>query len=71
MIKVAYSMEWQSHVISFRLPDELYPAFSEKMEALCKHGFSSGLGSIICNETKENLALVAGIITDYLDKIPD
>lgn len=66
MIKVAYSVEWQSHVISFRLPDEMYPAFSEKMEALCKNGVYSGLGSITCDADKENLALVAAIITDYL-----
>jgi len=69
MIKVSYSMEWQSHVISFRLPDARYPAFSEKMEALCKNGAFS-LGTVECEPTKENLALVAAVINDYIYEPP-
>lgn len=71
MIKVAYNMDWQAHWVAVILPDDLYPAFAEKMEALCKKGKNTGIGTVACEDTKENLALVAGIITDYLAGLPN
>jgi uncharacterized protein (UPF0218 family) len=52
-------MEWQSHVISFRVPDGMV---SESLNELVNNGSHDGVGTVLCAQTEENLCLLESII---------
>lgn len=63
MIRISYSMQYQSHIVSFAISDEICKdRAAELIDLLVAKGTSSALGSVNCEQNEETLGFVKELI---------